>query len=57
VSGTGVVGAYGPVATLAPNQVQFTNTGLAAGTYRYRIRACGAAGCSAWASTANVVIP
>jgi subtilisin family serine protease len=53
----GVLGAYAPVATVAPNQVQFTNSGLAAGIYRYRIRACGAAGCSVWASTANVTLP
>jgi predicted phage tail protein len=57
VSATGVVGAFGPVATLAPNQVLFNNGGVAAGTYRYRVRACNAAGCSAWAATANVVLP
>ncbi|HEU4882146.1 MAG TPA: S8 family serine peptidase [Longimicrobium sp.] len=57
VSAAGVVGTFGPVATLAPNQVQFTNTGLAVGSYRYRIRACNAAGCSAWTTTPTVVIP
>jgi subtilisin family serine protease len=56
VSSSGSVGAFGLVATVAPNQVQFTNNGLAAGTYRYRIRACNAAGCSPWATTGNVVI-
>jgi hypothetical protein len=57
VSATGTVGAYGPVATLAPNQVLFNNAGVAVGTYRYRVRACNAAGCSAWATTANVTLP
>ncbi|HEX6368060.1 MAG TPA: S8 family serine peptidase [Longimicrobium sp.] len=54
---TGVVGTFAPVATLAPNQVLFNNTGVAMGTYRYRVRACNAAGCSAWATTANVTTP
>ncbi|HYR08039.1 MAG TPA: S8 family serine peptidase [Longimicrobium sp.] len=57
VSATGVVGTFGAVATLAPNQVLFNNAGVAAGTYRYRVRACNAAGCSAWATTANVTLP
>jgi hypothetical protein len=57
VTSTGSVGAFGLIATLAPNQMQFTNSGLAVGTYRYRIRACNAAGCSAWITTGNVVIP
>jgi predicted phage tail protein len=56
VSGTGSVGAYALVATLAPNQVQFTNNGMATGTYRYRIRACNAAGCSPWATSGNLVV-
>jgi hypothetical protein len=57
VSATGVVGAFAAVAALAPNQVLFNNTGVAVGTYRYRVRACNAAGCSAWATTPNATLP
>jgi hypothetical protein len=57
VSSGGVVGAFGLVANVAPNQVQFINAGLVVGTYQYRIRACNPAGCSAWATTGNLVIP
>ncbi|WP_420128370.1 S8 family serine peptidase [Longimicrobium sp.] len=57
VTPTGSVGAYAPVATLAPDQVQFTNTGMAVGTYRYRVRVCNLAGCSAWTTSGNLVIP
>jgi subtilisin family serine protease len=56
VSAGGVVGAFVNVATAAANQVQFTNNGLAVGSYRFRVRACNVAGCSAPLSTGNVVI-
>lgn len=40
-----------PVATLAPNTAIWTDRDLAAAThYRYRVRACGAGGCSAWSA-------
>jgi serine protease len=57
VSGGGSVGTFALVATLAPNQVQFTNNGMTVGTYRYRIRACNAAGCSGWTTSGDLVIP
>jgi serine protease len=57
VSSAGVVGAFADIATLAPNQVLFNNTGLAVGAYRYRIRACNAAGCSVGTISATLVIP
>ena len=57
VSSAGVVGAFTDIATLAPNQVLFNNTGLAVGAYRYRIRACNAAGCSAGTVSATLTIP
>ena len=58
VSGTGTVGAYTDVATVAANQVTFASTGLAPGTtYRFQVRACNAAGCAAAATSPNVAIP
>jgi serine protease len=57
VSAAGVIGAFTDIATLAPNVVAYNNTGLAAGTYRYRVRACSLAGCSAWLTSASVTIP
>jgi subtilisin family serine protease len=57
VSATGVVGTFADIATVAPNQVLFNNTGLAVGAYRYRVRACNTAGCSAWTTTGTVTIP
>jgi subtilisin family serine protease len=51
-SGWTTVGAPGA------NAVGFTNTGLVASTtYQYRVRACNATGCSAWAMTPTVAIP
>ncbi|HEX5872815.1 MAG TPA: fibronectin type III domain-containing protein, partial [Longimicrobium sp.] len=57
VTGGNVVGNFALVSVLSPNLVLYNNTGMTAGTYQYRIRACNLAGCSAWATTANVVIP
>jgi subtilisin family serine protease len=57
VASTGAVGAYTEVAALAPNQVQFTITGLTAGgTYRFRVRACNVAGCATPATTGNITV-
>jgi titin len=57
VSSTGTVGTYVDLAAVAANQVQFTATGLDAGTtYLFRVRACNVAGCSRAAVTANLVI-
>ena len=58
VSGAGVVGAFSHVATLAANSVTFDNGGLAPGSrFQYRVRACSPAGCSAWATSATIVLP
>ncbi len=58
VSSTGVVGEYADVATLAPDQVQFTDGGLMpGGRYKYRVLACNLAGCSAWVVSNMVMIP
>ncbi|HEX2208086.1 MAG TPA: S8 family serine peptidase [Longimicrobium sp.] len=57
VSSGGFVGNFALVASLAPNTVAYTNTGLSVGTYQYRVRACNQAGCSAWTTSGNVTIP
>ena len=58
VSSTGVVGAFADIATLPANVVLFNNGGLLpARTYRYRLRACNLAGCSAYVFSANVSTP
>ncbi|HEU0016168.1 MAG TPA: fibronectin type III domain-containing protein, partial [Longimicrobium sp.] len=58
MSAAGVWGGYVDVATTAANAASYTNTGLAQGTrYQYRLRACNAAGCSAWVSGNAVSIP
>jgi subtilisin family serine protease len=57
VNSAGVVGTFVDIATLAPNQVLFNNTGMAAGSYRYRIRACNAAGCTPGTISATATIP
>ena len=54
----GAWGAFANVATTASNATGFTNTGLAAGgTYRWRVRSCNAAGCSAWVTGTAVTLP
>jgi fibronectin type 3 domain-containing protein len=46
------------VATVNPNTTSFSRYGLRAGTtYAYRVRACNAAGCSAWSNTATATTP
>jgi fibronectin type 3 domain-containing protein len=46
------------VATVNPNTTSFSRYGLRAGTtYVYRVRACNAAGCSAWSNTATATTP
>jgi subtilisin family serine protease len=44
-----VAGVYGTVL--------YTQTGLSIGTHRYRVRSCNLAGCSAWITSGDVVIP
>jgi serine protease len=54
----GAWGAWSDVGSPAANAVTFTNAGLATGsTHQYRVRACNAAGCSAWAEGAVVTLP
>ena len=58
MSPSGTWSAWQDVATPAANAVSLSNTGLASGTtYRYRIRACNAAGCSSWTASANATTP
>ena len=46
------------VATVNPNTTSFSRYGLRAGTtYLYRVRACNAAGCSAWSNPATATTP
>lgn len=46
------------VATVNPNTTSFSRYGLRAGTtYVYRVRACNAAGCSAWSNPATATTP
>jgi serine protease len=57
VASTGAVGAYADVAAVGANQAQFTVGGLTAGTtYRFRVRACNVAGCTAPATTPNTTV-
>lgn len=46
-----------PAAAGVYGTVLYTHTGLGVGTYRYRVRACNLAGCSAWIKTGDLVIP
>ncbi|HYH82436.1 MAG TPA: fibronectin type III domain-containing protein, partial [Longimicrobium sp.] len=49
---------YQNVVTTGPNTIFYSNTGLSpASTYTYRVRACNAAGCSAFVTGANVTTP
>jgi predicted phage tail protein len=58
MSGAGTWGPYANIASPAANATAFSNTGVATGTsYRYRLRACNVAGCSAWATSAVVATP
>ena len=51
---TGAGGTWGQIATVGANSTTYANTGLAANmTYYYRVRACNAAGCSAWSNEAS----
>jgi serine protease len=58
----GVAGSFAHVATVPAaagvySTVLYNNAGLAVGTYRYRVRSCNLAGCSAWITSGNVLIP
>jgi serine protease len=62
VGAGGAEGGWVPVAAVPAaagvyGEVQYTHTGLGVGTYRYRVRACNLAGCSAWIKTGDLVIP
>jgi hypothetical protein len=57
----GVAGTFDPVATVPAaagvySLVRYTNSGVAAGTYRYRVRSCNL-GCSAWITSGDLVLP
>jgi len=46
------------VATVHPNATSFSRYGLRSGTtYHYQVRACNAAGCSAWSNKATATTP
>jgi hypothetical protein len=54
----GIWSSYVVVASPAANATSHSDTGLSEGTrYRYRIRACNAGGCSAWAASNQVTTP
>jgi subtilisin family serine protease len=54
----GVWSAWADVASPAANATGYTNSGLTGGrTYAYRVRACNAAGCSAWATAPYRPLP
>ena len=49
---------FAPLApSVAADTTQFDDALAAAGKYGYRVRACNANGCSAWATTAQVTVP
>jgi hypothetical protein len=51
-------GAWETIVVLGPNAVAYNDTGLTSGsTYRYRVRSCNPAGCSAWATSPAVTTP
>jgi serine protease len=51
-------GAWGPLALTTANATSHADSSATAGSvYQYRVRACNAAGCSAWAATGNVYTP
>jgi titin len=51
-------GLAGPVTRLAANATAYSDLSAStATTYRYRVRACNIAGCSAWKSTLEVTTP
>ena len=50
--------SFAPLAsTVAPDTTAYDDALAAAGKYTYRVRACNASGCSAWATTAQVTAP
>jgi subtilisin family serine protease len=54
----GAWSAWADVGAPAANAVAFNNTGVSAAlSYQYRLRACSAAGCSAWRTSGTVTIP
>jgi hypothetical protein len=58
----GGAGAFVPLANASRaagvfTQVLYTNTGLSTGIYRYRVRSCNLAGCSAWITSGDIVLP
>jgi hypothetical protein len=48
--------SYAQVGTAATNATMFTNTGVAAGSYSYRVRATNAVGDSAYSNVANATV-
>ena len=42
---------------ISANTISYDNTGLGAGTYRWRIRACNGLGCSPYTLSNNVTLP
>ncbi|HEX8318834.1 S8 family serine peptidase [Longimicrobium sp.] len=54
----GTLGPSQVVGSPGANATAYADSTVTAGqTYRYYVRACNSAGCSAWASTANVTAP
>jgi len=50
-------GSFTQIATPGPNVTSYSDTGLAAGTYTYRVRACNGGGCSGFSNTATAQVP
>src|SRR5690606_22761771 len=51
-------GAFQPLASVDAGETTYTDTGVEEDTdYRYRVRACNDAGCSAWSEALEVSTP
>jgi poly(3-hydroxybutyrate) depolymerase len=48
--------SYSQIATLDADTTAYPDGGLSSGSYRYRLRACNAAGCSAYSNTASISV-